>query len=714
MATLEKIRSKAALLVIVVGIALFAFIIGDFLRSGSTFFNQQKENIAVVEGHTMKIQAYQQKVEERSNMIKARGGASSDEDQTNQIRQAVLNEWINKILLEEESKKAGFAISKDELSDLIMGNNISPILQQMQDFQDPQTGRFDRNRLLNFLQTIETDDYSNYSPEMISQLLAMKKSWLEIEEQVTLMQLQNKIAALLSATLVANNLEAQAAFDESKINVDFAFTSQSYATIPDDSVTVTDAEITKLYKERKNTFKQEEAKIIDYIALNILPSEQDYQRVLTKIEEIKIRLEDSDNPGNVVTEASEKPYANAYVSYNQLTTELKSFVDRATPGAIEGPLLSNNIYNVHKLESTSVAPDSVKLNAIRLPDMMDEKTSKQLADSLINVIKSGTSFAEIASSSSDGQTNGDIGWQTETSLVSQVDVNFKNEIFAATVNEPTVIHSTLGNFLVQVVEKTEPVKKYKIATVQLTISPSQETKTKLYNDLNQYISTHHKLDAFKSAAAEAGYTIQTGVEITKSQLNIAGIQNTRQVIQWIFKNKKGAISDIFECQNQEYFVVAAIENTLKEGFRPQELVSGILKRELLNEKKADKILENLKTKNCTRLEQYAEALNASIDSVKFVTFATPRITKIGVEPVLNVNAPRFSVGELAGPYKGNNAVYVIQLTNKTENTQEYNAELQLQSLQMQNYSRYRVEQWFWSNQILKDNAKIEDNFNRFF
>jgi peptidyl-prolyl cis-trans isomerase D len=712
MATLEKIRNKAALLVGAVGVALFAFIIGDSLRFGSTFANQQKENIAIVEGHAMKIQEYQQKVEERINIIKARGGNSSDEDQTNQIRQAVLNEWINKILLEEESEKAGFAVSKDELSDLIVGNNISPMIQQMPDFQNPQTGRFDRNRLLNFLQTIETDDYTNYSPEILSQLYAMKKNWLEIEQQVILMQLQNKLATFLSASLVANNLEAQAAFNESKVNVDFAYASQAYSSIPDDSVIVADAEIAKLYQERKNNFKQGEAKIINYIAVHISPSEQDFQNASLKIEAIKNRLEDAANPANVVTETSERPYINAYVSYNQLTPELKSFVDRSTPGAIEGPLLSNNIYNVHKLEDTKFAPDSVKLNAIMLPATMDEKASKQFADSLIAVIKSGTPFADVASAASGGQTNGDIGWQTETTLVSQVDVDFKNDVFAAPINEPVVIRSTLGNFLVQAVEKTAPVKKYKIASVQLTVSPSQETKTKLYNDLNQYISTHYKLDAFKSAAVEAGYNIQTGVEIAKDQLNIAGIQNTRQVIQWVFKNKRGAVSDIFECQNQEYFVVAAVENTLKEGFRPQELVSDILKRELLNGKKAEKIIAGLKTKNLTNLEQYAEAMKSTIDSVKFVTFATPRITKIGVEPVLNAKALQLSAGELVGPYKGNNAVYVIQLTNKTESEQTYNAESQIQSLQMQNY--YRIDQWFRSNRILKDNAKIEDNFNRFF
>ncbi|MDR2056900.1 MAG: SurA N-terminal domain-containing protein [Dysgonamonadaceae bacterium] len=713
MATLEKIRSKAALLVIVVGLALFAFIIGDFLRSGSTFFNQQKENIAVVEGKAIKIQEYQQKVEDRTNMLRGRGG-SMDEEQTNQIRQAVLSEWINQILLNEESKKVGLAVCKDELRDLIMGddNNISPVIQQMQEFKDPQTGTLDRNSLLQFLQMIETDDYTNYSQEMVSQLLTAKKNWLEVEQQVIQQHLQSKLAALLSATSVANSLDAQAAYDENKVSVDFAYISQAYTSIPDDSVNVADAEIAKLYNERKNGFKQEEAMVIDYIAVNIQPSEQDYQNVLTKMEGIKTRLDESDEPGIVVTETSELPYLNAYVSYKQLSTELKSFVDRSTVGAIEGPVLNKNAYNLYKLEGEIVASDSVKLNVISLPVTMSENEIKQQTDSLINVIKSGVSFADVASSLSGGQTNGDIGWQTESTLVSQVDVNFKNEVFSAKINEPVIIRSSLGNFFVQVTEKTPPVKKYKIATVQLTVSPSQETKTKLYNELNQYISSHRTLDAFKDAATEAGYKIQTNIEISRNQLSLYGIQNARQVIQWAFKNKKGAISDIYECQNQEYFVVAAVENALQKGLRPLESISDILKRELLNEKKAEKIMTGLKTMNFTSLSQYAEALNTRVDSVKFVTFSTSRITRIGNEPILNVKAPMATSGEISGPYKGKNAVYLIEVTNKKESEQPFDVNTQKQSLQMQN--TYRIYQWFQSAQILRDHAKIEDNFSRFF
>ena len=714
MATLEKIRSKAVLLVVVVGVALFAFILTDFLQSGSTFINQKKENIAVVDGQAVNIREYQRLVEERLDMIKMRsGGSTITEEQTHQIRQSVLTEMINKILLEDMSEKIGLAISKEELADLIMGENISPMIQQMPDFQNPQTKQFDRNQLLQFLQSIEIDDYSQFSDVVASQLIAMKKNWLAIEQQIIEQQLQSKFIALMSAAVVSNSLDCKAAYESNKVSVDFDYVMQPYSFISDEEVSVSDAEIAKLYNERKNNFKQEEAKVIDYIAVNIIPSEKDYQTVLAKLDDVKVKLEETNNAANIVTENSEVSYLDAYVSYNQLSTDLKNFIDHSPKDEVKGPVLNDKTYSLYKYEGEIVAPDSVKINVIALPNAMEEAAIAQIGDSLITVINSGTPFSEVSLSATGGQSNGDMGWQTESSLISQVDATFKNEVFAANLNVPQIVKSAFGSFLVQVTEKTDPVKKYKIASVQITVTPSQETKTKLYNDLNQYVSANRTADTFSVSAAEAGYNVQTDIQVSKNQLSISNIQNTRQVILWALRNKKGAISDIYECQNQEYFVVAAVKGSLKEGFRSQELVSDILKRELLKEKKAEKIIADLKAKNITDFTQYAEALNANPQSVKFVTFATSRISGgIGLEPIINVKAPLASVGEVAGPLQGNNGVYVISITDKRESEEPFDLASQKQSLQMQN--SYRAYQLFQPGQILRESAKIEDNFSRFF
>ncbi|MDR2682785.1 MAG: SurA N-terminal domain-containing protein [Dysgonamonadaceae bacterium] len=709
MATLEKIRSKAALLVIVVGVALLAFIVGDFLKSGSTFFHQKQENIINVNGETLDYRDFQAQVEERTNMLKQNSNRSFTDDEQNQIRQMVLNEAIDNILFSEQADKIGLTVEKEESKDLLMGNNISPMIQQY--FQNPQTGRFDKTALLQFLQSIENDDYTGYSNEAIAQMMQQKKAWLAIEEQVIREQLRRKFSVLIASAVLTNDLEVKAQAENSRVSVDFDYVAQPVSAIPDSAVSVTDAEIQRLYNERKNQFKQEEAKVIDYIAYPIAPSPEDYQAVENKLTGIKEQLAASDNVAELIQTHSDVPYLNAYQAYSGLNADQKQLVDALPIGAIEGPVLNGNTYHLYKIEGEKTAPDSVRLSALMLPMMGTEEQLKQLSDSLIGVIKGGVSFADMASDASGKQTNGELGWVTEALLVAQVDAQFKDAVFSAPVHTPMVVQSGRGSFLVQVEEKTKPVKKYKIANLQVRVTPSQETKTRLYNELSQYISTNRSLAALKENAGSAGFNIQTDVEVAKEQINIGNIQSTRQIIQWAFNNSKGSISDIYECQNGEYFIVAAIEGSLQAGYRSLASVSGLLKLELLNQKKGEKLAADLKAKNFSTLEQYAEAMNATPQSVKFVTFETPSISGIGVEPILNVEAPLASLHQVAGPFAGKNRVYAIVVTDKREDPAP-DAEMQKQQRQTQNM--YRTYQLVQSPELLRENAKITNNFSRFF
>lgn len=710
MATLEKIRNKAGLLVTVVGIALFAFIIGDFLTSGSTFFRKSKEKVVTVDGQSVDIQDFEKELDMAINNYKSRMGASITEMQQNQVRQAVFDEMVNTILLENESKKIGFAVGTDELSDLIMGNNISPVIQQIPYFQNPQTGAFDKNSLLQFLQLIESDDLTMYPVETQQQILSEKEMWLKVEKSVAEQQLLGKFSTLITSAVVANSLDAKAAFNDNAVNVDFNFVFQPYNSVQDTEVEVSDAEIAKLYELRKSNYKQESAKVIDYIAVNIVPSEADYADIAGRMEKLRDDFENAVNVADLVNEHSDTPFLDAYMSASQLNNEMKNFAEKASIGLIEGPALTNNIYSMYKLIGTKQAPDSIKINQITFPGNLDEVKVKSLIDSLIQVIKSGKSFADVALAETNGQNNGDMGWQTEPSLVRGVDVKFSDALFNAKVNELFTVKSVHGIHLVQITEKTKPVTKYKIAEIRMEVTPSSETYNKLYNQLNQYISKNKKLEAFKSAAQEAGYVCQTNVQVFENQGNLGAIENSRQVIRWAYSHKKGDISDIFECQN--YFIVSAMEGTLKAGFRPLAEVSDILKRELINEKKGEKVVNDLKAKNLSSLDAYVEAMNSNLQEVKFVTFATQRITGIGFEPVVNTKAVASETGQITGPFAGKNGVYVLSLTAKNTGEQTFDEATQKQQMNMQN--SYRLMSVVQSGSILKDKAKIEDNRSRFY
>ena len=706
MATLEKIRSKAGLLVGVVGLALFAFIISDFLRSGSTFFRQSREKIVVVDDQSVDVREFQSELESVMNNYKM--GGSLTEEQQDQIRQRFFDEKVGSILLKEESDKIGFTVSKEELSDLVLGSNISPIIQQ--NFRNPQTGQFNKNELIQFLQTIQSDDWSRFSPEERQQLQNQKEMWLNLEKNIVEDKLLKKFSTLLISGIAANSLDAKAAFNDNAVSVDFNFVSQFYNSVPDTDIEVKDSEIAKLYEMRKIKYKQEHAKVIDYIAVNIVPSEADYADISAQMEKLRDEFTNAANPADLINENSDEPFIDAYVSSSQLNAGLKNFVEHASLGTIEGPVLTDRTYSLYRLIDSKQAPDSIKVNQILFSNS-DEKKIKAL-DSLIHVIRSGKSFADVALAESNGQTNGDIGWQTEASLIKGVDAKFAHALFEAKINDAFTIKSTFGTHLVQVVEKTKPVMKYKVGEIRKEVTPSTETYNKLYNDLNQYIVKNSNLEKFKSAAPEAGYICQTNVQLLENQSNIASIENSRQVIRWAYSHKKGEISDIFECQNRTYFIVAVVEGELQAGFRPLKDVSDILKRELINEKKGSKIIDNLKAKNLNSMEDYATAMNSPLQEVKFVTFITQRITGIGSDPVVNARAIESEVGQITGPFAGQNGVYVLSLTAKNTGTATYDEAAQKQQMNMQN--SYKLIQVIQNRKLLKDKATIEDNRSRFY
>ena len=711
MATLEKIRSKAGLLVLVVGLALFAFIIGDFLNSGSTYFRQSQERIAEIDGEVIKIQDYQARVDEMTEIYKMQSGSASlPEEYMTQIRQSVFDGMVQEIVLDEATQKLGMVVGPEELFDMVQGENISPLIQQMQMFVNPQTGAFDKSALLTFLKQIDVDNTATYPAEQQAQRQRAQRFWMFWGKNIKRQRLESKYTTLLSKAIAANALDAKAAFDESVENSDIVYAMQSYATIPDSTIAVSDSEIKQLYEQRKESYKQKASKIIDYIAVDIRPSKEDYDKVQADIESVKSELETTDRVADLVNENSEVPYVDAFFTENALDAEMKQFATTAEVGAIYGPVFDNDKYRLFKLIDKTNAPDSVKVSHIMLAGKGEAET-KALADSLLTVLKGGASFEELAkqfSADQAAENGGELGWFTEATALRGVNAEFKDAVFGTPLNQIAVVKSMYGTHLVKVTEKTANVAKYKVADIDMTVSPSSKTYSNIYNELNQFISNNHSLEKLTANAKEAGYNLVSDATVTKDDQLLGSVQNSRQVIRWAFQNDKGAISEIFECNDK--FVVAAMKGSLDEGYRPVELVAAPLKAELIAQKKGEQIAAALAAKNLTSVEAYAEAMGAKVDSVKFVNFATRRISGIGIEPNLNAAVAMAQVDQVSAPVKGNNGVYVFKVYARNKDAKTYDEAEQVRTLDATN--AYRVG--FQAIQSLINKAEVEDNRIRFY
>ncbi len=711
MATLEKIRSKAGLLVLVVGLALFAFIIGDFLNSGSTYFRQSQERIAKVNGQTISIHDYQNLVDEMVEMYKMQTGQTSFPDEyMAQIRQSVFDTMVQDIVLGEATEEVGMEVSSDELFDMVQGENISPLIQQMPMFQNQQTGAFDRNALLNFLKVIDDDAIAVAPAEQQDQLIKAKNYWLFWEKNIKRQRLEQKYTTLIVKAVGANKLEAKESFEENAKSADIAYAMQAYATVPDSTIQVSNSELKALYDQRKELYKQKETKVVKYLAVDIRPSQEDYKAVETEIESVKNELANSEKVADIVNENSEIPYVDAFFTDKSFDNEMKQFATTAEVGAVYGPVFANDKYRLFKLIDKTTAPDSVKVSHIMLAGKSEAETAA-LADSLMGAIKGGADFAELAKQHSvdqAAQNGGELGWFTEVTALRGVNEEFKNAIFSTPVNQVAIVKSTYGTHLVKVTEKTANVTKYKMADVDMTVSPSSKTYSAIYNELNAFISKNHDIAKLDTAAKSAGYNVISDVQITPDNQTLGTVKSSRPVVRWAFQNNNGSISEIFECDDK--FVIAAVEKSAPAGYAPLDMVAQGLKAELVAKKKGEKIAADLTAKNLSSIEAYAQAMGSSVDSVKFVSFGTRRISGIGVEPNLNAAVSLAKVDQVSAPVKGNNGVYVFKVCAENNDAKQYNEEAEMRAINANN--TYRLS--YQTIQSLVNKADVEDNRIRFY
>jgi len=297
---------------------------------------------------------------------------------------------------------------------------------------------------------------------------------------------------------------------------------------------------------------------------------------------------------------------------------------------------------------------------------------------------------------------------TEMEALQYFGVEFKNAIFSAPVNQPVVFSSAYGTHILKITEKTANVPKYKLAYIHLSVTPSSKTYTQLYNDLNQFVSSNNSIEKMEAAATDAGYILNSNHTVVQDERYIGFIPDSRPVVRWVFESKKkGEISRIFECK--DHFIVAARRGVLPEGYQSVQSLTPLLRMELASELKGEQIAKDLKAKNLHTMYDYAEAMGAIVDTVRYIDFTTARIAGIGAEPKLNASVTFAPLNQISEPVVGNNGVYVFSVINRNESAESYDEQSEISKLE----SNISYRAGYAAFQSLMENAKIIDNRIRF-
>lgn len=706
MATLQNIRSKGPLLVIAVGLALFAFIAGDAWR---VLQPHQSQDVGEVNGDVLSAQDYQSMVDEYAEVVKFTSGTSAlSDDQLNQLRDEVWRTYVNNQLIEAEAEKLGLTVSKEEIKSII-NEGTHPLLAQTP-FRNPQTGAFDKDMLMKFLADYAKMNQGQMPAQYADYYNSLYKVWSFIEKTLVQTRLQEKYSNLIAKSLLSNPVEAQMTFDGRIDQKDMLLAAVPYSSIVDSTITVTDAELKAAYDEKKEQYRQYvETRNIKYIDVQVTASDEDKAELRKEMDEYTAQLAGatSDYSTLVRSTGSEQPYVDLYYTTRALPSDVVARLDSVAMGDVYGPYynaLDNTMNSFKKLAKASM-PDSIQYRQIQVVADTPEKT-KTLADSIYNAIKGGADFAEVAKKY--GQT-GESVWITSANYEgAQVDGDNLKYITAVTTGETNDLQNlslAQGNVILQVTGKKAYKDKYKVAVVKRAVEFSKDTYSKAYNDFSQFIAANNTLDKLVANAEDAGYRLLDRTDLYSAEHSIGGVRGTKEALRWVFSAKPGEVSGLYECGESDHMMVVGLVSVAPEGYRSLAAVQNDLRMQLVRDKKAEKIMADMKAANTSTFDQYKGLANAVTDSVKHVTFDAPAFVSVlrSSEPLVSAYASVGAMNQLSAPIKGNAGVFVLQPYAEEKLNETYDEKAEVDKLQGM-YTNLVVRQ-FVNDLYLKANVK---------
>ncbi len=719
MTALGKIRSKGILLIIIIGLGLFAFIAEEAFRSCNGIKVQNSQQIGEVLGEKIYVQDFQKLLDEYQDAMKLTMRTDNlSEDQLNQLKDQVWQQLVSERVMKEDCKKLGLTVTEDELQN-VLNDGTNQLLTQTP-FVNQQTGRFDVSILKQFIDAYRKAEASNNS-QQLDQMRPAYNYWLFVEKNLRTQLLAQKYQSLLANCVLSNKVEAKMAFNEENEEAQIQLASIAYNTIKDADIKVTDEELKAKYEELKPAFRQQqETRDVKMVDVQVKASATDRAQLQKDMAGYQKQLAAAADPTQVVSKSGSMiqyiglPVSGkAFQQYPDIASKIDSMAV-GTTGVVENT--KDNTYNIVRILSRTELPDSVEFRQIQVGGKTLE-AARASADSIQKALAAGGDFQAIAKRyGQDSTTTWFTGAMYEqASTMSQDNRAYIEALLNGAVGSTQNIELTQGNVVIQVLNRKAMKSKAVAAVIKKEIRFSDNTYSKAYNRFSQFVTqSQASLADLQKHATKFGYTVQDLNDFATSSHTVGNVGGSgiRDAIKWIFEAKEGQVSQLFEAgKENDHLLVLCMTKIHPQGYRPWDdaQVKEILKREVIRDKKAEMIMAKLKGVNSIAA---AQAKGAKVSTVNQITFAAPAFIQAtgAAEPALSGAVAATAQGKFcSAPVKGNAGVYVFQVVKKQMRPAKYNEEQQIQMC------RQRAMQYMGNfMQDLVFGAGVVDNRYLFF
>ena len=689
MATLEKIRSKSVILFTVIILALLAFILGDAFTSSRSFFGPGT-TAAQVGDRKIDIQEFNRQVEQQREAYQAQGMTNVDHAM---VQNQVLQQMLFKEMLDKEIDALGITVTDSELSSAMTGATpLATVTQTVQQMGFPDAASF-------YDYAFNPAKYNvpaNYAP----QLQAM---WINLENQVSEQLRQQKLGNLFSGALPANKLDAQSYYDDNATTAKVRYVKKELSTIADSTAQIRNSDLANIYNSRKSMYElAEETRPIDYIVVDIVPSEDDYVAAQNEVETALAALREQ--PGTEGVSGNLNFVVNRKSSSeSKLATNIKEQLEDLRNEEVKMISFTNDKYTIAKLVNTFNDIDDITIEYMAVVAPAAQR------DSVIGLLNGG---ADIEGLVEQGLVQGTP--QEETiSLLDNNYAAFKEALLTQPIGTyflPAGSENAEVAGAVKVVSRTAPQPIYDIAEITYVVEPSNATINSLSNELSNYLVENNTAETFRSSASVKGMHIFSGA-VSKSSLSIANYPDTRSPAKWAMNAKKGEVSGVFGDEQSGRFIAVAVKDIYDEytPLRDPDLNRQIA-IEARNAKKGEMLLADIAGK-ANSLDEYATLLNSQVDTTE-ITFGQRLVRGFAIgEPQLLAEGSVAPQGKIAGPFATDNYVVVMEVleTEKTGREFDYENDAMMYT---QQYGASALSRNIFG--ILLGRDKIKNNLQRFY